>query len=132
MSLAALCERLPERRPRRGVLRQELARFLGAVQQHRNRLRNRHRLSARAVAVDDHRDLPVRVHREERRRFLLALGEVDGMEIVGEAAFLQPDARAHAVRGPGGIEIDHDFLAPVVCRKRNSKPNRRGGVAPGE
>src|SRR6266513_3234076 len=100
-------ERLPERGTRRGILGQELARFLGAVQQHRDRLRKRHRLSARAVAVDDHRDLPVRVHGEERGRFLLAFAEVEGMELVGEAAFFQPDARAHAVRSAGRVEVDH-------------------------
>src|SRR5438132_5469608 len=49
------------------------------------------------------RSLSVRIHGEERGRLLLAFREVDGVEVVGEPAFFQPDARAHSVRGSGGM-----------------------------
>src|SRR5256885_1925636 len=38
------------------------------------------------------------------------LERVDRVQGVSEAAFFQPDARAHAVRGAGGVEVDHGWL----------------------
>src|SRR5712691_7325108 len=46
-----------------------------------------------------------------------------GFMATNEAAFFQPDARAHAVRGAGGVEVDHGFRLRDV-ESSNSKPNR--------
>src|SRR6267378_2454538 len=103
-------QRLQRRRARCRIARQEPARLLRAIHQDRGRLRQRQRLAARAFAVDEHRDLPHRVHGEKPGRLLLALLDVDRMKVVGEAAFLDGDARTHAVRRAGGIKIDHGLL----------------------
>src|SRR5207237_3218348 len=71
------------------------------------RLREGDRLSAGAFVVDDHRDLAHRVERQIFGLLVLALREVDGMPVVLEPAFLERDARAHAVRRAGRVEIDH-------------------------
>jgi hypothetical protein len=113
-------QRLQERGPRRGVLRQELARFLGAVHQDGARLRQRDGLAAGPFAIDQHRDLAERIEREELRRLVLALVERDRVQLVGQGAFLERDARAHPVRSSCCVQFDHvKFLnlwsAQVYC-----------------
>src|SRR6266849_1137102 len=59
-----------------------------------------------------HRAFRARVARVKRQvgDRQLALLDVDRVQLVGEAAFLEGDARTHAVRRAGGIKIDHGLL----------------------
>ena len=52
------------------------------------------------------------------------------MQVVSEAAFFQPDARAHAVRGAGGEVTVADFaLYGVVARMKAAQPALLEGFA---
>jgi hypothetical protein len=73
--------------PRR-VLRQELAALLGEVERDRAGLRERERLPARAVLVDDRRDGRPGVDREVLGLARIARREVELVRAVGEARFL--------------------------------------------
>src|SRR4029078_495800 len=116
-------QRLPERGARRRVLRNVLARFLAGVDQDRRGLRPGAGFAARPFVIDDHGNLRVRIEREKLRALLLALLERDRMQLVGEAAFLERDARAHSVRRACGVEIDHGYLLGMRnCSFGGTKP----------
>src|SRR4051794_2292617 len=89
------------------VLRQEFARLGGEVEEHRARLGEHQRLSARAVLVDHRRDLVVRRDGEELGLELLALADINRVHVVLEPGLLEHDVDLVSVgRGPG-IEVDH-------------------------
>ena len=65
---------------------------------------------AGSLAVDHHRDLAHRIHGEELRGLVLALFERDRVQRIGKTALLERDAGADAVRGSGGVQVDHEVL----------------------
>ena len=81
----------------RRVLRQELPRFFGQVDQNRAGLEQRQRLAAGAIGVEDGRNLVVGVEREKFRRHLVMGLEADQMRLVRQAGFLQHDRHLDAV-----------------------------------
>src|SRR5207302_6270206 len=89
------------------VLRQELAGLGGEVEQHRARLGERERFSARSFLVDHRRDLVVRRDGEKLGLELVAGADVDGVDAVREPGLLEHDVDLVAVRGRPGIEVDH-------------------------
>ena len=91
--------------PRR-VGRHQLAGLVGEIEQDRAGLEQAERLAARAVGIDDRRDLAVRVERQEFRRPGLVLADVDQMRLVGQADLLERDRDLHAVRRRQRIELD--------------------------
>ena len=75
-------DRLPAARR---IGRDEAAGLLGEVEQDRARFEQRERLAARPVGIDDRRNLAVGIERQEFRRALLALADVDRMRLVRPA-----------------------------------------------
>src|SRR3546814_5632922 len=66
----------------------------------------RERRIARPIRIDDRRNLVVRVDRQEILTELLVLRDVDRVNLVGDAEFLQQDRDFPAVRCAPGIELD--------------------------
>jgi hypothetical protein len=86
----------------------ELAGFLGEIDQDRARLDHRVRLSARSVAVDDRRHLQQRIDLGKFGRELLARPHVDRLDIVGQPAFLEHDEDLLHVRASQRIKVNHE------------------------
>src|SRR6202022_318642 len=61
----------------RGISREQLSGLLGEILQDRTRLEQAERLSTGSIRIEDRRDLAVRVQRQELRRLLVVLVEVD-------------------------------------------------------
>ena len=91
---------------RRRVLGQELATFLGQVQQ------DRVAVEERDVAVDESRHLAVGIDGPERRGVLLAGLGVDGDGRVGQARLLEEQGDLHGIRC--GVEIELHGVSPRV------------------
>ncbi|KAG1252316.1 hypothetical protein G6F68_011843 [Rhizopus microsporus] len=90
------------------VAGQELAGLLGQVQQDRTRLE--HALRGTAIGwglVDDGRHLVVGRDRKEFRLELVARADVDRVDAVLQAGFLQQQGHFVAVRGGPVIQVDH-------------------------
>src|SRR3546814_10625698 len=66
----------------------------------------RERRIARPIRIDDRRNLVVRVDRQEILTELLVLRDVDRVNLVGDAEFLQQDRDFPTVRCAPGIELD--------------------------
>src|SRR3546814_7108542 len=66
----------------------------------------RERRIARPIRIDDRRNLVVRVDRQEILTELLVLRDVDRVNLVGDAEFLQQDRDFLAVRCAPGIVLD--------------------------
>src|SRR5438445_2273850 len=96
------------------VPRQELAGLRGEIEQHRARLGERERFSARACLIDHRRDLVVRRDGEELRLELVARSNIDGMNFVIKTSFLQHDVDLVAIGRRPGIEVDHGLPLFIV------------------
>src|SRR2546428_4202499 len=83
--------------------REDPPRLLGEVDEDGARLEEREA----GLAVDDRRDLAVRAERDELGPELLARADVDGVDGVLEAAFLEHDGDLAAVRRRPSVEVDH-------------------------
>src|SRR6266540_950078 len=103
-------------------LRQEPAGLRGEVEQHRPRLGERERFPARPVLVDHRRDLVVRRDGEEIGLELLARADVDGMDFVFEARFLEHDVDLVPVGRRPGIEVNHRRKPPRFQRSCRAIP----------
>ena len=114
--------------PRR-VLRQQLAALLGEVERDRAGLRDRERLPARTVLVDDRGDRRRGVDREVLGLARVARREVELVRAVGEARFLERDRGAMAVAGAGGVEVDHPGVLLLTAGLQRGDPllDRRVG-----
>ena len=92
--------------------------LLRQIDQDRAAFEHRYRrAAARRIVVDDGRHAIVRADREELRTELLAAPDVDGLERVGQAAFLQHDGYLPAVgRGPV-VQVYHrvSLLVRAPC-----------------
>ena len=87
--------------PRAGIGRQELPGLLGKMNQDGPRLREHE------VAVDQQRNLGIGVQRDIGGRLLFALPDVDGMQVVRQAQFLECHGHLDGVRGGEGINGQH-------------------------
>src|SRR6266480_235076 len=96
------------------VARQEPAGLGGEVEEHRARLGERERFSARAFLVDHRRDLVVGRDGEEFRLELVTRANIDGMNLVVEASFLQHDVDLVAIGRRPRIEVDHGLPLFIV------------------
>src|SRR5256712_3887910 len=96
------------------VARQELAGLGGEVEQHRARLGERERLPARAVLVDHRRDLVIGRDGEEFRLELVTCANIDGMNLIFKAGFLQHDVDLVAIGRRSCIEVDHGLPLFIV------------------
>ena len=112
-ALGALVGHLPDQPlvdvvPGPQVLRIELPGLLGDVHHDGARLEDHDRLAAAfRLVVDHHRHAMVGVHLEELFAELIAAADVDGYDLVGQAAFLEQDGDLLAVgRGPV-MQVDH-------------------------
>ena len=85
---------------------QKLAGLLGEILQDRAGLEQRQRLAAGPVRIEDGRDLAVRIQRQEFRRLLVVLVEVDQMHLVGQSDLFQHDRDLDAVRRRQRIELE--------------------------
>src|SRR5712692_9066812 len=103
-------------------LRQEPAGLRGEVEQHRARLGERERFPARPVLVDHRRDLVVRRGGEEIELELVARADVDGMDCVFEACFLEHDVDLVPVGRRPGIEVNHRRKPPRFQRSCRAIP----------
>jgi hypothetical protein len=99
------------------VLAEELARSLREVLEDRTGLEEDDALSLLALAVDERRDLPVGIDREEGRRLLLLLGEVDDVHLVRKPQLGKQDGDLLSVGGGGGIEVEHLAPMPPLVRR---------------
>ena len=93
----------------RAILRQQLAGLFGQIDQDRAGLEHRVGLSARAVLIDDHGHLGVRIQFQELGAELLVGENVHRVDLVGKAELFERDVDFHDVRAAHGIEIDHEF-----------------------
>ena len=91
----------------RGILRQELAGLLREINQDRPGLEECERLSARAIAIDNRGNLAVGIYRHKLGLELIALGNVDFVNMIGEAGLLEHDRDLAAIGRAPGVEIDH-------------------------
>src|SRR3989441_624600 len=96
------------------VARQEPAGLGGQVEQHRARLGERERFSARAFLVDHRRNLVVRRDGEKLGLELVAGADVDGVYAVRQPGFLEHDVDLVAIRGRPSIEVDHGLPLFIV------------------
>src|SRR6266851_2444934 len=93
---------------------QELAGLGGEVEQHRARLGERERFSARAFLVDHRRDLVIGRDGEELRLELITRSDIDRVNLIVETSFLQHDVDLVAVGRRPGIEVDHGLPLFIV------------------
>src|SRR6266403_195531 len=96
------------------VARQEPAGLRGEVEQHRARLGERERFSARACLVDHRRDLVIGRDGEELRLELVARSDIDGMNFIFKTSFLQHDVDLVAIGRRPCIEVDHGLPLFIV------------------
>jgi hypothetical protein len=89
-----------------GSAGRKLPGLLGQVEQDRARFEQRQRLAARAVGVEDGRDLVVRVERQELRRQLVVGVEAHQVRFVRQPGLLQQDRHLHAVGRGQRIQLD--------------------------
>ena len=89
-----------------GSAGEQLAGLLGEIEQDRAGFEQAERLAAGAVGIEDRRDLAVRIERQEFRRLLVVLAEVDQMRLVGQPGLLQHDRHLHAVGRRQRIELE--------------------------
>ena len=90
---------------RAGIRGQQLAGLLREILQDRAGLEQRQRLAARTIGIEDRRDFAVRIEREEFRRLLVVLVEVDQVQLVRQPDLLQHDRHLDAVRRRQRIEL---------------------------
>ena len=76
------------------------------ILQDRPGLEQRQRLAAGPVRIEDGRNLAVRIQRQEFRRLLVVLVEVDQMHLVGQSDLFQHDRDLDAVRRRQRIELE--------------------------
>src|SRR6266851_5095114 len=88
------------------ALRPELAGLLAEIDQDRARLEDADRLAARALAVDDRRDLAVRADLDEVGLELVALADIDRVDRIGQRHFFERDADLAAVRRTPGVQYN--------------------------
>src|SRR6267143_1494337 len=93
---------------------QELAGLRGEVEEHRTRLGERERFSARAFPVDHRRDLVIGRDGEEFRLELVTRSNIDGVDAVFKTSFLQHDVDLVAIGRRPCIEVDHGLPLFVV------------------
>src|SRR5467141_2121531 len=96
------------------VPRQELAGLRGEIEQHRARLGEHERLSARAFLVDHRRDLVIGRDGEEFRLELVTRSDIDGMNFIFKTSFLQHDVDLVSIGRRPGIEVDHGLPLFIV------------------
>src|SRR5208282_6592474 len=84
----------------------ELAGLLAEIDQNRAGLEYADRRAARALGVDDRRDLAVRTDFDEGGGELLTFADVHGLDGVGQAHLLQSNADLAAVRCIPGVEFN--------------------------
>ena len=121
---------LDHAQPPRPVGRHQPPRRLREVDQDRARLHQREP----RLPVPDRGDLVVGRDREEVRRELLVLRDVDGVRLVGQPQLLQRDGDLAAVGRRPGVEVDHgvSFRAEYGGpRPATSTPLRGSGRRPG-
>src|SRR5712675_678604 len=106
----------------RRIVRQQLSGFLGEILQDRPGFEQPKRLAAGPVRIDDRGDLAVRVQRQEFRRLLVVLVEVDKMHFVRQPDLLQHDRYLDAVWRRKRIELK---AVRIFCRP--ARGNRKGG-----
>src|SRR5205085_6533844 len=124
--------------------RQEFAGLLAEIEQDRAGLEEADALAVRPIGIDDGGNLVVRADGQERRRHLLALGDVHRDHLVGQPHFLQRDRNLAPVRRIPGVQLDGHALFPsprdlgsrlglpawALNYSRRSQPyNRRTGMA---
>ncbi len=99
-------------------LRQESAGLRREIDQDRARFHHRDRLSVGAFGVDDRGNLAVGIDRNVIGSELVARPDVDLVEVVGKAAFLQHHGNLAPVGRAPGIQFDH-FLPRKACERRS-------------
>src|SRR5690606_16976738 len=87
------------------VPREQLAGFLRQINQDGAGLEQRQRFSARAVGIDDRRNLVVRVQREKFGGLLIVGLEIHPMRFVGQPDLLEHDRYLDAVGGGQRIQL---------------------------
>jgi hypothetical protein len=85
--------------------RQEFAGLVGEVEQDRIAVEHGH------VAVDDRRDLGIRIDGQKFRLVLIASARVDRNRLVGETRFLQEERHFGRIRRAAKVELQHLDLA---------------------
>ena len=94
------------------VLRHEAAGLLGEVDEDGAGLEHRDgRAAVRRCIVDDRRHAVVGADRQELGLELVALGDVDGEDPVGDARLLDEDRDLVAVGRRPVVQIDHEFAS---------------------
>ena len=93
---------LPHQPLQRGVAlgrvgREKLPGFFGQINQDGPRFKQRQRLAARAVGVEDGGDFVVGIERQKRRVKLVVVLKADGVRLVGQAHFFQRNRHFHAI-----------------------------------
>src|SRR5207302_2768490 len=86
--------------------------LLGEIEQDRPGLNQGQRLAVRTLRVDQGRDPAGRVDLQIIRLFLVALRQVQDMDLASDAAFVDRDRGALPVAGAVGVEL-HRF-SPVM------------------
>ena len=111
----------------RRIIRQKLAGFVREILQDRPGLEQRQRLAAGPVRIEDRWNLAVRVHRQEFRRLLVVLVEVDQMYLVGQSDLFQHDRDLDAVRRRQRIELKAlgMFGGPAIGDREGGKIGHR-------
>src|SRR3546814_3245165 len=90
----------------------------------------RDRLPVGTVRVDDGRHLVVGADLQEVRRELVAGPDVDRMDVVRNAQFLQHDVDLVAVRRRPGIELDGHAQSPLRGWNKNGSGVAGSGARP--
>jgi hypothetical protein len=105
-------------------MRDELAGLFGEVDQDRARLDHRVRLPAWSVAVDNRGHLQQWIDFGKFGRELLARPHVNGLDIVGQPAFLEHDEDLLHVRAGQRIKVNHENCLSF-CGRGLRRPSYR-------
>src|SRR6266851_9726178 len=107
----------------RRIVRQQLSSFLGEILQDRPGFEQPERLAIRSIRIEDSGDLAVRVQRQEFRRLLVVLVEVDEMHFVRQPDLLQHDRHLDAVWRRKRIELKavRIFCGPACGDRKGGK-----------
>ncbi len=110
----ALGHPLKSARLRQRGVGSQFAGLLGEIDQDRPGLDQGQRLAVRTLRVDQGRDAAGRVDLQVIRLFLVALRQVQNMDLAGDAAFVDRDRGALPVAGAGGVKLHRRVLRCVA------------------